>query len=374
MTDSEVVNSYVYAVVGVGSIGQRHAHNLRQLRPQARIVAVSESLSQRGGLPAFPVFDVLYESLDQAIKHEDLCAVILCNAAPLHIPGLVACINGNLPVFVEKPLAHVLPPQALVQSLQSDGDPFIQVGYNLRYTHGLQKIKQVLDAGTLGRVTWAHAEVGQYLPDWRPNADYRRSVTARRDQGGGVLLELSHELNYLQYLFGNPIAVQAQLLETGLLDIDVEDQADLLCTYENSQLVGELAAFTAQVHLDCLQRQPHRRLRLVGSLGTLEWDVIASTVTVFLADSGAEDLQPLQWSFPEDTGNWVYLSELESFLSRVECRQCDAGNNEGITTSFAQGAQTLAVIAAARLASASGQRQVLDWSETNLYPVKGSSK
>ena len=77
-----------------------------------------------------------------------------------------------------------------------------QVGYNLRYLPSLSRFRDLINEGLVGGPLSVRCEIGQYLPNWRPDTDYRTGVTARSDLGGGVLLELSHEIDYLRWIFG----------------------------------------------------------------------------------------------------------------------------------------------------------------------------
>jgi predicted dehydrogenase len=114
-------------------------------------------------------------------------------------------------------------------------------------------------------------DVGQYLPDWRPTSDYRQGVSAQSHLGGGVLLELSHDLDYLGWLFGPFDTAYCVTAHTGALDADVEDRADALLTRDDAGPV-------ASVHLDFLQRALCRTLKVVGERGTLIWDLAANTI------------------------------------------------------------------------------------------------
>ena len=98
----------------------------------------------------------------------------------------------------------------------------IGVAYNLRYLPSAKKVKHIISERVLGRLTNVHIECGQYLPDWRPGTDYRLGVSAQKKLGGGALLELSHELDYLLWIFGSIRSVVAKLETTGTLDIDVD--------------------------------------------------------------------------------------------------------------------------------------------------------
>src|SRR6185369_10238367 len=126
----------------------------------------------------------------------------------------------------------------------------VLIGYTLRYHPGFLAFTEAFTSGKIGRALSLRAEVGQYLPDWRPGADYRQSVTAQRGLGGGALLELSHEIDLARALLGMPQSVQAYFDRLGDLDIDVEDTVELMMRHQT----GKHSHAVASIHLDLLQR------------------------------------------------------------------------------------------------------------------------
>ena len=125
---------------------------------------------------------------------------------------------------------------------------------------------ELLSSNRLGRLFHGSVEVGQFLPDWRKNKDFRKSVSANKELGGGVLLELSHELDYLSLFFGSLEVIYSSINFSEELDLNVEDCADFNLKAGNN--------FNINVHLDFLQRAPTRRCRFVGTKGALDWDLI----------------------------------------------------------------------------------------------------
>src|SRR5690606_29956228 len=102
----------------------------------------------------------------------------------------------------EKPLSDSLESFARAGEVLLENSAKIEVAYNLRFMPSAIRLKELLTEQIVGRIHSVSIEVGQYLPDWRPATDYRKNVSACKKLGGGVLLELSHELDYLTWLFG----------------------------------------------------------------------------------------------------------------------------------------------------------------------------
>ena len=211
------------------------------------------------------------------------------------------------------------------------------VGYVLRFARWFRAVQGVLDDETIGIPLMVRAEVGQYLPDWRPNTDYRQSVSARSDLGGGALLELSHEIDFVQALVGQVDSVAALCKQSGQLELDVEDIAEINLHFR-SGCVGN-------VHLDMLQRQPVRGGRVVGSEGTVVWDGLASEVDLFKA--GAAHSQSVYRGSPQD-GRDMYVEEIVHFL---DCIRTGAEPDvDGV-----DGLRALKVVQAARISAREGR-------------------
>jgi predicted dehydrogenase len=286
-------------LVGLGSIGKRHLANLLLLWPQAEVYVVSASGRQ---LAQAELAGQTQLSLEQAIAAQPLFAVI-ASPAHLHLQHAAAFRDAGIAALIEKPLSHQH--QLATEFLrQQPSQPLYSLGYCLRYLPSALVVKQLLTEQKLGPVYLVQAMVGQHLSQWRKQVDYRDSVSAKEAFGGGALLELSHELDYLLWLFG-PLSVEfCRLQKRGELKLDVEERADLMLSGGNSLL--------CQLHLDFLQQVPQRRCVISGQQGRIEWDLLENSVCLINAD-GRQQLyhQPL-WD-----KNQMYLLMLQDFFEAV---------------------------------------------------------
>ncbi len=291
-----------FGVIGFGSAGARALQVLRELRPEAEFLVVSRRAGTGEGFTST-------SSLDDLVAFAPDAVIV---AGPATTRGDVLHQIGPLgvPVFIEKPLAHTLGDAAAVLDLLGPLVERSQVGYNLRFSESLIAFRDLVRGGHFGRVLRFTAETAQYLPDWRPDKDYRETVSARADLGGGVLLELSHELDYLRWIFGEWDWVSAWTGRTSSLEIDVEDTALVTIGIEvdqaSTQVVGQLA-------LDFVRRDKTRTVTAICEGGTLRWDGIAGTVEVY-------DSSESRWeTVVTDSGSQsTYRAQWDSFLSVVE--------------------------------------------------------
>src|SRR5215475_10799313 len=256
---------YRVLISGLGSIGRRHLVNLRQLGVQD-ILLHRRTMEPLSEAPELPVFGDLEQAL---ASRPDV--VIISNPTAYHMQVAIPAAESGCNLFIEKPLSdswdQVDRFLALVEKLKL----VTLMGFDLRFDPGLRKVKSLLGQEAIGRIVAIQAQVGQYLPDWHPWEDYRQGVSASREKGGGVILDLIHELDYVSWLIGpvGQVACFADRLTS--LEIQTEDTAALLLRFENGA-IGTL-------HLDYVQRIPSRTCRIIGEKGTIIWDAHAKAVS-----------------------------------------------------------------------------------------------
>jgi len=148
------------------------------------------------------------------------------------------------------------------------------------------------------------AEFGYYLPDWRANTDYSKSYSAKKELGGGILLDDIHEINLLYNLFGPVKNVFGLVQKQSDLKIDVEDYVEMILKFENG-IIG-------QIHMDYLQRNYSRHLKIIGEKGTLIWDLGNAKLDLFLSSNKkwqtTDEIKDFDW-------NETYLAEVKEFLN-----------------------------------------------------------
>jgi predicted dehydrogenase len=264
-------------VVGVGSIGRRHLENARALGHEAE-----------GG------------RLDDAEGFQPE-ALVVASPTGAHLEALRWAVDHGVHAYVEKPIASSADGVAETLTAAGDAAVTVAVGYNLRFHPALESIRDAIVAGRVGRLMSVRAEVGQYLPGWNPGDDYRSSYAGRAELGGGALLTLSHELDYVRWIAGEVESVQGRAARVSDLDIDVDDVAELICRHAGGAI--------SSIHMDFVDRAYNRRSRWVGALGTIAWDWGGP---VRLLPSG-EAL----WS-EDDRLDSTYVAALRDFVTAAE--------------------------------------------------------
>ncbi len=288
-------------IIGLGSIGQRHLRLAKELRPKLNIIAVRSGMGKK--VEEEKLLNAVVHSLDEAIDY-GIEASIIATPAVYHIKQAIELMERGIHVLIEKPLSHSLNNINELLKAQKKSKAVGLVGYCLRYNLGALKFNEMLINKKIGQILHVQVDCGSYLPEWRKGQDYRQSVSAKSDLGGGVLLELSHELDYIQLFFGEMKSVFADIQNSGTLDIDVEDSVDMIFESEKGYFVS--------VHLDFNSRITRRECIARCSNGDLIWDVAANKVIWQPAD-GLEEVDMY-----ENDRDYIYREQLKHFFDCIE--------------------------------------------------------
>lgn len=285
-------------IVGLGIIGKRHKELVHQLFPNAEI----EVLRLRDKSQIVDSGSEFLTTIQDAKEFSPEIAV-LCTPSTTHISLALEFAKSDVHLLIEKPISQSSAGVLELLEECASRNVVLMVGYNLRYLKSLQEFRRHVSEGLIGRPLSVRCEVGQYLPNWRPKKDYRKSVSARSELGGGVMLELSHEIDYLRWIFGEVDWVRATLLRQSELEIDVEDTVHLTIGFEKSIYGKQLIA---NLNMDFIRHDATRSCTVIGDRGSLRWDGILGEVsviqageeiwkTLFVNDNGIEETYILEW-------------------------------------------------------------------------------
>jgi len=304
-----------YLIAGLGSIGRRHLRNLAALGENDIVLLRSHHATLPDDeLQGYPVETDLY----WALKKHSPNAVIVTNPTSLHLDVAIPAAKAGCSLLLEKPPSHSMERLDELQAAITKSGSKVLVGFQFRFHPGMLRAKQLIEAGEIGRVISAHVHFGEYLPAWHPWEDYRKGYAARADMGGGVVLTQCHSLDYLPWLVGEVKSVWGFTAKLSDLEVDVDDTAKIGLRFANHAL--------GSIHLDYNQQPPEHYFEVVGTKGSLQWDVSDGATRIFRASSPSPTGRGVRgegdnWEvYPLPAGwerNVMFMDEMKHFVAVV---------------------------------------------------------
>lgn len=285
-------------VVGCGSIGRRHVAALLDMPQVGRVTVVTAFDGCAAALPHDERVHVV-GSLGEA---EGTHAVV-ANDTDRHAATAVELLGRGADVLVEKPVALTAAEAEHVGAAASRTGAAIRVGYNLRFLPALSWVRDRLADGAIGTPYFARIEAGHDLAAWRPHRDHRESYSAHAARGGSVALDLSHELDYMRFLFGDPADWKVVRSRVADVTVDSDDVFEGVYRWTGGLVVS--------VHLDYLEPERRRGIRVLGSAGTIECDLAGGRIARTPPDGGTPEVLDDPAMFDVSA---TYPSELAAFL------------------------------------------------------------
>lgn len=247
-------------VMGLGSIARKHIEALRKIDKDVEILALRSSKNSK----PYPEVRDIY-SIEEA-EGENVEFVIISTPTACHEESIYQALRLKVPLFIEKPLLHTGETDRLKESVL-DSKVLNYVACNLRFLDALQFVKREVETGR--RINEVNVYCGSYLPGWRPGVDFRKVYSALPDMGGGVHIDLIHEIDYLYWMFGMPEEVSAVLRNSSSLDIPAIDYANYCLVYRD---------FAASVVLNYYRRDYRRTMEIVWEDETWLVDIAANRI------------------------------------------------------------------------------------------------
>jgi predicted dehydrogenase len=213
-----------FLIAGLGSIGRRHFRNLIAFGEKDIVLL----RTRKATLPDDELTDYPVEvDLTEALRKHKPDAVIVANPTSMHLDVAIPAAEMGCHMLLEKPVSHSMERLDVLQKTAQKSGSKILVGFQFRYHPTLNKAYELIQSNVLGKILTVHAHWGEYLPQWHPWEDYRQSYAARAELGGGVIVTLTHPLDYLRYLLGEVKSLWSFNGHISPLEVDVEDVAEI---------------------------------------------------------------------------------------------------------------------------------------------------
>ncbi len=292
-----------YLIAGLGSIGRRHLRNLLALgETEIVLFRTRKATMPEDELAEFPV----ETNFQEALKKHQPDAVIVANPTALHLDIAIPAAEAGCAILLEKPISHSTDRLNELEAAVQKSGAQVLVGFQFRFHPGLMRAKQFISAGEIGRVISAHVHFGEYLPAWHPWEDYRKGYAARADMGGGVVLTQCHSLDYLPWLVGKVESAWAFVAKLSDLEVDVEDTAKIALRFAGGAL--------GSLHLDYNQQPPAHYFEIIGTKGSLQWNLSDGATRIYRAEKKEWEVHPLPLGWER---NVMFLEQMRHFTEVV---------------------------------------------------------
>ncbi len=249
-------------IVGLGSIARKHIGAIRKIAPASEIYALR---SDRGSRPEEGVTDIF----EKKEIPGDIDFVIISNPTSCHAAAIETLKDLGKPFFIEKPVFESIRHDGIVKEI-SDRGLLTYVACNLRFLDSLAFLKKFLADNPAKRINEVNVYCGSYLPEWRPGVDFRNCYSAIPELGGGVHIDLIHEIDYVYWLFGRPDEARAICRNVSSLGIRAIDYANYSLIYPG---------FVASVILNYYRRDYKRTIEILFDDCTWTLDLKSNTIT-----------------------------------------------------------------------------------------------
>jgi predicted dehydrogenase len=316
-------------IVGYGSAGQRHARNLAA---RGALISAVDTDTDRFDVATGPVLRKRFATIAEALQNSKFDGAVVATPTAFHADQTITLLKAGCAVMLEKPLAPDLRGAQSVFEVEKKTQTPVLLGYTWRWWPALRELRARLKAGVIGRPLRAEFIMASHLEDWHPGEPLSKFFMSKAALGGGALLDESHWIDQMIWLFGEPLEVAAEIERVSSLPIDSDDYVELRAVYPEGLRV--------RVHLDLYTRPTERSIAVYGEVGTLFWSFEAGALKQLMHNGESEIV-----SFGQDR-NFMFDAVSAEFISVM--RRAPA------SCTLADGLAVLRVIEAARISHAKG--------------------
>ena len=312
------MTTYKILIVGFGSIGKKHYSMIKNIYPDSIIKYL-----RRESFSDYSNPDELELRKMEEVKIFAPNISFICNPASFHIETAISLAKIGSHLFIEKPLSTNLKDISLLKRIINKKRLVLQVGYNLRYIRSLQKIREYIASNKFGKALYFKAVAGQDLKDWRPIGLEKDSISLQKKLGGGVIYELSHEIDYLLWIFGSLDVLNVTKETLFYKSSDVEDYALISLGKRNNRVLSVVGNVT----LDFIRKDLSRELEIVCEKATIKWLPLESQIII------SNSKKDKVIFFKEDTISHSYKKQMNDFFNNVKANKIPMTSiDEGIKT------------------------------------------
>ena len=286
-----------FVFTGYGNIVKRHIKIIKKNIPKSIFYIITKNPQKYKSNEKIKIQSLSNYKLDKKIDF-----FFICSPATTHISYIMKFINFKKKIFVEKPLSHNFNTTQKLKALSDKSKKKIFTGYVFRSSEAAKKIKKVILNKELGEIIKVVVKSSSYLPYWRNNKNFKETVSAQRKLGGGALLELSHEIDYLLWFFKKIKILSSRLIFYKKFKLDVESGVKIKCAINKKTPL--------QIDLDFHSKQKKRYCEIMGKKKKLTWKLNSNKVEIVDYKKKKKD----QFVYSDD----MYENQINFFLHKKQ--------------------------------------------------------
>ncbi len=248
-------------IIGLGSIAKKQIEAINVVFPDAKIYALRSKKSEiKSEITEFENYKEINIILN---------LIIISNPTFKHYETIEKCLDYNCPILIEKPaLSSLNKSEELLQKIEKHNIK-TYIACNLRFHPCIEYLKKYFTYNS-HKVNEVNIYCGSYLPNWRVNTDFRANYSANAAMGGGVHLDLIHEIDYCTWIFGLPNESISFKESNSSLKIVAIDYAHYVLKYPD---------FVATITLNYFRILPKREIEIVFENDIWKVDLQTSKIT-----------------------------------------------------------------------------------------------
>jgi predicted dehydrogenase len=280
-------------IIGLGSIGVKHLAALKEIDASIKVYA----LRSQKYASALDGIQNIY-SFEEIINVPDF--FIISNPTVLHSNTIKKIALYGVPMFIEKPAVHSKEECDELVNTICKTDLISYVACNLRFHPCIKFIKNYISSKK-PRINEINIYCGSNLAEWRPGIDYKQSYSAHPEMGGGVHLDLFHEMDYAIWIFGHPSKHRGFTSRISSIQIDAPDFASYLLSYPS---------YNISLTLNYYRNKAKRLVELL--FDNESWTIDLLTSKIF-SDNGKLIFESEKFTLKD-----TYLDQMNYFINCVQ--------------------------------------------------------
>ena len=291
-----------YLVIGTGNIALKHLTNITN-KSNNKTVAVYKRFKNKLNNKFNKKGIKIINNIDNIVPKTNKAIAIICSAASMHINDAENVAKKGFHILLEKPLT--IPGIKIKRLLKLCKDQKLKtlVGYNMRFTNIIKSVLNIIDNNNYGVIKNIEISVETDFRKWRKNLNYKKTVSFNKNLGGGVINELSHEIDYLNLLFGKPKKVTVNNKTTNSYS-DIETHIN--ATFEYAKKYPSI-----KMNLNMLSSQTSRYCKIYYDNSFIKVDHIKNSISI------KNDKQKTLKTY-KDTSNDSYVKELNNLVKSIK--------------------------------------------------------